>query len=467
MKSPRKTTMSALSLLAFSLPAVHGQDEKPVINYKPFARDAFNREGTYSHTLGWDLFPLHGSAKLYEAHSASSAFFQEGTDMRAARLEDGKLRFDKVSKEEIAKLRLDTSLAIGEYDDQTDTFTWDHQWVVLARLRESFQMYNDASPGFDLKYRSKDGNEDLAVKGALMFDIYPKGLYSRGWQPENYKNPYRFWFRTGIETEHDGNEIDRNSYYFLLNAFGNPDQDLELLDGAVKITSPQLFQLGVAFDDDRASGEQDTRLILAWQPALFLQDGFALWGGKRKVATEALNKTFVQDESNRSFGSGFAINHKMYFRKLSSAAPFSLYSPFYDVADKESKKSDWYTILPMDVSLSSSSNALEASTADDSFGGAAAKWNVGLGAGNDKLPFRLTYLCEGESPLENMSESRICHSFTLAWSVGMTSADHDGKNQDTKEIYSGLSFEAKYRTGEFEDEPGSHDEVTVGTKFRF
>lgn len=467
MKSARKTTMSALSLLALSLPVLHGQEEKPVIDYKKFKTDAFNREQTYSHTLGWDLFPIHGSAKLYEAHSASSAFFQDGMDMRAARLEDGKIRLDKVSKDEIAKLRLDTSLAIGELDEKNDKFTWADEWVILARLRESFQMYNDASPGFDLKYRSYDGEEDLVVKGALMFDIYPGPLYTRGWQPANYKNPYRFWFRTGIETEHDGNDIDRNSYYFLLNAFGNPDQDLELFDGAVKITSPQLFQLGVAFDDDRNSGEQDTRLILSWQPALFLQDGFTLDGKKRVVGTEKISTAAIQNEENRSFGSGFAINHKMYFRKLSSAAPFSLYSPFYDVAEKETKKSDWYTIIPMDVSLSSSSDAVKESTSDDSFGGAAAKWNVGLGGGNDKLPFRLTYLCEGESPLDSISESRICHSFTLAWSVGMTTDDHDGKNNDPKEIYSGLSFEAKYRTGEFDDEPGSHDEVTVGTKFRF
>lgn len=473
MKSNKKQFWPLLLLIAScsQLNAQTIDNSTPKIDYTPFATDAlFQNDNSYSHTLGWSLFHTgQGNTKLYEAHATSSSFFVDGYDSYSAEFVEGNPKLKKIDKEEVEKLRLDTTLAIGELSSNGKSFTWDrYATAVLARLRDSFQMYNDASPGLNLNYKSFDGEEDFTLKGALMVDIYPAFCYASGMQLPGFSEPHRFWLRTGVETDKNGSSSDLTSYYLLLNAQANPDlnQRIELFGGKAIISSPQLFQFGIAFDDDRNTGERDTRFLLSWQPALYLPEGFTildLFKGKKNDT----QKPEEADES-RQLGSGFGINHKMYFRTMNDSGPFSLYSPFYD-CDK-CKKSDWYTYIPMNIDLSSSSEILKKTLADRNFGGATIDWNGGFGIGSDKFPIRLTYMCEGKTPLSNMVESRIANSLTLTWSVGMTAQDRidaDGKNLNPDEVFSGLTLNAKYTTGEFDDHVGKHDEFTVGTNLRF
>lgn len=442
----------------FLLPCASGAEENPSKNpvYVEFGSDVLLKK-PYSHTLGWSLSkePMFGDreAKFYER--TTTPFIPENVDVGSVEYKKEKLVVDMISAEEIKKRRLDTQLAIGSLDKNNTFFPSDGA-AILLRLRDSFQLYNDASPGFEFQYDQTDGKEDLSLKGALMADIYIPQLYSSDERllfKNSFVNPHRIWFRTGIEFDR-GEESERTSYYFLASMYANPDQLFSIFD-KIYITSPQLIQFGVAFDEDSLTDTKDTRFLISWQPALYLQNGFSI--KDMFASTEELESKIANKE--RNVGSGFGINHKMYYQRDKFG---TLFSPYHDC--DTCSKSPLYAYIPCDLSLSDSSAVIKSALNGEGFGGATLEWHAGLGFGHDDQKWRITYLCEGESPVKDLGESRIAHSVSFDFTLGLLDSDKDTSKD---EIFTGATISAKYITGEFGDQPNKQDQFTVGTKVRF
>lgn len=444
-----------LSLLSCNAMAEEDHQKNP--EYVLFGKDVLlNRP--YSHTLGWSLSkdPIWGEpgAEFYER--TTTPVIPNDVEVGSIEYKKQKLLVEMISADDMKKRRLDTQLAIGTLNEKDHKFVASDGAAILLRLRDSFQLFNDASPGFEFQYTQTDGQEDLSLKGALMADIYLPYLYSsdervlfNNW----FENPHRIWFRTGVEFDR-GEESERTSYYFLASMYANPDQLFSIFD-KIYITSPQLIQFGVAFDDDSLTDTQDTRFLISWQPALYLQNGLSikdLFSSAEELEAKVAN-------GERNVASGFGINHKMYYQCGSFG---TLFSPFHDRGTCE--QSPLYAYIPCDLSLSDSSEVIKSALNGEGFGGASLEWHAGLGFGHDLHKWRLTYLCEGESPVKDLGESRIAHSVSFDFTLGLLDR---GDDANTDDIFSGVTLTAKYITGEFGDEPDKQDQFTVGTKVRF
>jgi hypothetical protein len=380
-----------------------------------------------------------------------------------ARLKDGKLKVEKFVQDEYEKRMLNKRLVFAT-DTKGEQRT--NGTAVLIKLRDSFQLYNEAQPGFLLDYAgNSDSGESLRAKGALIADIYHPWFYNTEDLFPNTNwihNPYEVVIRTGVEFDHDdlnATKRDLTSYYLMANFQANPDQDW--------FAGPQFMQLGIAYDQDGISNEDDLRFIAAWQPVFFL-DGLIPSNGKR-------------------VGQLFGVNVKQYFKSLDQGI-MRLKSVSESVREKAEKqdsnssalraKGNWYTWMPLDFNFSNSSEVLEALTNDGDFGGATAGLRTGYGVGNDAHGVRLRYELIADFPLSNIDESRISHAVIGEFAVNIHNGLLTGDPEDDEpgsthkkygglDTFSGMTIFAKWQTGEFDDTPGSHSEWSVGTRWRF
>lgn len=371
-------------------------------------------------------------------------------------LKDGKITYQEIIQEEFAKRMLNKRLVFATDKDGKNRVDGS---AVLLKLRDSFQLYNEAQPGFQVDYtnHSSDG-DSLLLKGAIMADIYHPWLYNDNDAFKNtdwIHNPYKIVMRTGVEFNHSdtGTKTDLTSYYLLANFQANPDQDW--------IIAPQFIQAGIAFDENGVTNESDTRFILSWQPMMYLKE--PIFG---------------------SIGESLGINVRQYhdrpFGLISATESAKEIEKLGKMARNNKLKGNWYTWMPMDISVSNSSEILESLIADNDFGGAIASLRTGYGIGNDRHGFRFRYEFNADTPLSNLDESRVSHAFIGELAVNMQGnslqkePDDDGNVEDvyssatsTSDTFSGMIIFAKWQTGEFDTTGGDHSELSVGTRWRF
>jgi hypothetical protein len=386
--------------------------------------DPFNIGTGFSSPLGWVLWKSPGTT-LCEVTSVSGpnpAFpgnsEEFGGDQFTPVFNPDTGKFTLVSPEEYAEWGLKTRLGIYSGDPESSD-TRENGSAVMLSLRDSFSYFNANQEGFGLDYSSTDGDSSLKVKGALMVDFYLNPLYNRtGWGDSG--NPYKFWFRTGVEIDRDDTAtkpFDRTSYYLLTNFQANPDQSARLLGlkNLNNIFSPQFLQVGAAIDHDEFTGDNDLRWIVGWQPQFYL----------------------TKDQG--ILAETFGINRLMFYKKSSFG---KLFKPLSSVnrtekekEDKEENKpSDWYSSIPMDIRLSGGSDTLvKAFTESDEADKALVEWKAGLFLGNSKYRARAGYFVEGASPLLDLGNTHLGQRFVFEIGLGNISESYAAKQKENLE----------------------------------
>lgn len=424
----------------------------------------------FSNSLGWVLWKTPGTSLCEIANTTHFENPDDGGDPFTYVVDPNTGKPRKVSAAEYAAWGQKTRLGMFS-GDPTLSSTSEGGNAVLMSVRDSFSYFNASQEGFGIDYSQHNGDSELKVKGAVMFDVYLDPLYNRETSKINEGSPYRFWFRTGVEFDRDDGAdqpTDRTSVYLLTNFQANPNQAAKPLglDFLSRVISPQFVQLGVAYDHDEFTGDDDMRWIVGWQPQFYTY---------KKLG-------FIAES--------FGINRTMFFKKESFA---TLLAPSEALASTEDKASNFYSSIPMDIRLSGGSQILaEAFDEADSADEALVEWKAGLLFGygpklsknESSTRWRIGYFAEGASPVFDPGETHIGHRFVAEVGLGNLSKEYIDQQTANNKAIKGKksSFEftslpttslgamtifAEYRLGAPPPTYTKDEIFLVGTRIRF
>ena len=400
---------------------------------------------------------------------------------------DGQYRLADKRREELQEILAARSLLwIDDYAklglNRQLRFKDDHGSAVLLRVRDKFQMLNEDSGAASFVYSNdrEADKEGYSFNGAVMLDIYNDYLYNKPLNDSRdswwIQNPYRFWIRLGAEQQYNSIDADNPrdvfTTYALLNFQANPDQNATLFAiPGLEITSPQIVQLGVGYENNRITGDESLKWILGWEPRfLFTEPIF----GK--------------------FGRGFGLNNRMYFKKGSFAelatqpketpAPNVTVDPAAETDRILKQRSKIFSFINPGVSVEGASDArVNLPKLPTAINYASLKaltdevitYQLALGLGFDftnsvqdatEATLSLSYTLKGVQPLDGFDDGHIWHEVRAEMNLTQAYNAFDGSKGGPND-WAGLTAYISWQKGEAPPSYEDTDLIMAGVSTRF
>jgi hypothetical protein len=335
--------------------------------------------------------------------------------------------------------------------------------AVLLRVRDKFQMLHEDTDAASFTYVDdrKADSQGTQLDAAVMLDFYLGDLYNQN----STVNSRRAWLRVGAEyhvnTLDASKETKTGSAYALVNFVANPDLDAHLLGVPTfyRITSPQILQIGAAYDWNQITDKDDLRWVIGWQPR------FVLNADRLGFLSRAL-----------------ALGSRMYYSK---GKLFDLYKPRLTATEKATnddakvtnERSDIFSFVNPVVKIEGGSEARgnqvegelnlpnfrdNRSLAD--FQKEVISYEVEAGFGFCDGRYVLSYSLQGMHLIADFGESHIWHELKAEFNIfGFTNAAGDAPKAATPTFSTYISYTKGEQAPHFEDV----DELRVGAQLKF
>jgi hypothetical protein len=352
--------------------------------------------------------------------------------------------------------------------------------AVLLRVRDKFQMLNEDSGAASFVYSNdrEADKEGYSFNGAVMLDIYNQRLYNEPWitNPSWIQNPYRFWLRLGVEQQYNSIDADNPrdvfTTYALLNFQANPDQSATFFGiPGLEITSPQIIQLGVGYENNRITGDESLKWIIGWEPRFLITEPH--WG---------------------DFARGFGLNNRMYFKKGSFAELATqpekgavAKTPVDPAAETDrilKQRSKIFSFINPGVSVEGASDArVNLPKLPTAINYASLKaltdevitYQLALGLGFDftnsvqdatEATLSLSYTLKGVQPLDGFDDGHIWHEVRAEMNLTQAYNAFDGSKGGPND-WAGLTAYISWQKGEAPPSYEDTDLIMAGVSTRF